>query len=456
MSAAPKAQLELPPPKRSNPVTGTLAFQRSPLDHLSRLFAVHGDLARFRLLNMPVIAVSHPHHVRRVLRDNHANYDKDSITYRMVRTMFGDGLITSIGGQEWLQRRRLVQPLFHRDRIAGFGETIVETVDSMLDRWDSVTTDDRTLDVGYEMSHLTLQIVARSLFDQDPESDTLRRFTQAVRTLTDEMIAYVRRPLLPLRVPTPGHRRFWHSLRTIDEIVYDLIHQYAAGGTRRPSLLSMMMAARDQDTGEAMTDVQLRNETFGMLFAGHETSSSALTWVWYLLAHHEEVERRLHEELDTVLDGRRPTMDDMPRLPYTRMVIDETLRLYPSGWQTFRHARADDEIGGKRIPAGSEMLLSLWHMHRKEEFWVNAGRFDPERFRPERVASQDRDAYAPFGEGGRICVGQHFALAEIQLAVVAIAQRYRLVQTPKKVIQPKASVTLTTAEPVVVSLRART
>lgn len=442
------------PPGSSNPITGTWGFQRDPLGFLTRLTANYGDLARFRLLNMRVVVVTHPHHVRRILRDNHTNYDKNSTTYRMVRELFGDGLITSVGGDDWRRQRRLVQPMFHRERIATFGGIIVSTVKTMLDRWDVLARSQERFDVRAAMSELTLNVVVRAVFGQDPEGKQLHRFTAAARTVTDELIAYMRAPVVPLSFPTPGHRRFWSALRTVDDVTFAVIREHAGDATSRQDLLTLLIQARDE-SGAGMSEQKLRDEVFGMLFAGHETSAATLTWLWYLLAHHPDVEERVHGEVDVTLGGRPPAMADLTRLPYLRRVIDETLRIYPPGWQNSRNARDDDEIGGHYIPAGTDLLWSTWHVHRHRAFWYRLEKFDPDRFAPERIQDIDRSAYIPFGAGGRICVGQHLALAEIQLAAAAIAQRFRVIQTPSRLIAPHASVTLTTAEPVMVTLERR-
>jgi cytochrome P450 len=207
-------------------------------------------------------------------------------------------------------------------------------------------------------------------------------------------------------------------------------------------LLGMLLAARDEETGEGMSDTQLRDEVLTLFVAGHETTATTLAWAWSLLAAHPEVEQRLHAEVDTVLGGRTPTVADLPALSYTRMIVDETLRLYPAGWLFSRMPEADEEVDGYRIPAKSTVFISPYITHRHPDFWQNADTFDPQRFAPEQSESRPRYAYFPFGGGPRMCIGNNFALMEAHLIVAMIAQTYRLRLAPGAVVEPKAGVTL--------------
>ncbi|WP_227983266.1 cytochrome P450 [Nocardia spumae] len=439
---------ELPPGPRRK-LRATLAFQRSPLQFLSRMIEDHGDIFSLDLLGMPMVLINHPDHVDHILRTRHRNYDRGGPAYDIMRTLFGAGL-TVASRPGWLLQRRLLQPAFHRERVAAFGELMTDTVESILDGWEQ--TQGRPVDLRAEMNRLALRVVVRALFAMDPADAMIRRFTDAVDTATEELAAYLRFPLVPLSVPTPGHRRFHRALRVVNEITHEVIRQHRRDEHDRGSLLSMMMRARDEDTGEGMSDTQLRDEVFAMLFAGHETSASTLTWAWYLIGRHPEVEQRLRAEVDTVLGGRRPTMDDLPQLSYTRRVIDETLRLYPPGWQLVRQAAHEDEIGGYRIPAGSTIFFSSYFVHRHPDFWDAPERFDPDRFADSEGGRRDRLGYFPFGAGPRLCIGNVFAMAEMQFTLAMTVQRYRFVPSCRTPIEPKALITLGMAEPFTVHL----
>ncbi|WP_324199163.1 cytochrome P450 [Nocardia amamiensis] len=266
------------------------------------------------------------------------------------------------------------------------------------------------------------------------------------------MAAFMQFPLLPLSVPTPGHRRLHDALRVLDEITHDIIRRHRQDAHERGTLLSIMMGARDSETGAGMDDKQLRDEVFTMLFAGHETSAATLSWAWYLIGRHPDVERRLYEEIERVLGDRRPTMEDLPHLVFTRRVIEETLRLYPPGWQACRQATEDDEIGGYRIPAGTTVFWSTYFVHRHRDFWEDPERFDPDRFSDDTGMKFDRPGYFLFGAGARLCIGNNFAMAEMQFVIAMLLQRYRFVGTSQAVIEPKPLVTLGASRPLIVRI----
>ncbi|MGO4615842.1 cytochrome P450 [Nocardia sp. 2YAB30] len=428
-----------------------MAFQRSPLAFLSGLVEEYGDIVSVDLVGMPFVLINHPDDVDHILKRHQRIYDRGGPSYTMARALFGNGLFMA-ARPGWLRQRRLLQPAFHRQRIATFGELMTDTIESFLDSWQQVSARGGNLDVRAEMSRLTLRVVVRALFAMDPADAMTRRFTDAVATSTREMSAYIRFPLVPLSVPTPGHRRFHRALRVLDEVTYEIIHRHREDEGDRGSLLAMMVRARDADTGVGMTDAELRDEVFAMLFAGHETTASTLAWVWYSIGRHPAVEQRLRAEIDQVLGGRRPTMDDLPRLVYTRHVIEETLRLYPPAWQIFRQAGEDDEISGYPIPAGTNVLWCSYLMHRHRQYWDDPERFDPDRFNKRDSATGDPAGYYPFGAGPRLCIGNTFAMAEMQFAIAMILQRHQLVPISGTSIEPRALLTLGAASPLIVHL----
>lgn len=319
---------------------------------------------------------------------------------------------------------------------------MTDAAELMLDRWRTHAEQGRAVDVFSEMMRLTLEIVGRTLLSSDVSGDT-DAVGQAV-TILREHVNYraMRLFTLPERFPTPRNLRFKRALRTVDTVVYGMIEERRRAGRDTGDLLSMLLLTRDEETGEGMSDKQLRDEVMTIFLAGHETTASVLAWTWYLLSAHPEVEGRLHDELSQVLDGRPPTFEDLPHLKYTRMVIEESIRLYPPAWSVGRTAIADDEIGGYRIPANSQVTLSPYVTHRHRAFWENPERFDPERFTPERVAERPRYAYFPFGGGPRQCIGNEFAMMEAQLILAMVAKTYRLRQIPGHPVEPEPVITL--------------
>ena len=427
------------PPRSAGTLRILRGMREDPLGFLEATRSEHGDVVAFRFFFWGITLISHPDGVRHVLQERHTNYGKDNIDYRMLMPVLGHGLLTSEGSL-WLRQRRLIQPAFHRERIAALGELMTARTELMLERWDAMGGE--TLDVAAEMSRLALDIVARALFRVDigGPADAL---SEAVTTLNRYIAAQFDSPiglLLAGRPPLrPGPRR---ALRTLDDIVFGIIRTRRAGGGDGDDLLTTLLELRDEDTGEGMTDRQLRDEVMTLLLAGHETTANALAWTWYLLARHPDVEAKLRTELGAVLGSRRPGVDDLPRLPWTRMIIDEAMRLYPPAWFVSRRAKEDDEIGGYRIPARSNVALSPWVTHRHPEFWPDPETFDPERFAPERVAARPRFAYFPFGGGPRLCIGNAFALTEAQLVLATVASRWRLELLPGHAVELEPLVTL--------------
>jgi cytochrome P450 len=418
---------------------GDLAgFRRDPLGFFTER-ARAGDVVPVRLVTRGFL-VNHPDYVKHVLQDNHTNYGKGPL-YSRLKPAIGEGLVTS-EGEVWRRQRRLAQPTFSRERIASFATAMTERTGAMLDRWAAPAGRGAPLDVHAEMMKLTLAILGDTVFGRDlsRESDAL---TQAVTTaieITNRRV-YSLVPV-PLSWPTPENRRYRRALATLDDIVHDMIAKKRAAPAASNDLLSMLMTARDDETGERMSDQQLRDEAMTMLIAGHETTALVLSFTWYLLSRHPDVERKLHDEVARVLGDRRPTSEDVPRLAYTTLVIHEVMRLYPPAWFIARRAINDDAIGPQRIPAGSAVLMVPYLTHRHPTYWENPEAFDPERFMPERVAGRPRFAYFPFAGGPRQCIGNNFAMMEAVLIAAMIVQRYRLHLVPGHRLELDASITL--------------
>ena len=415
-------------------------FQRDALQFIQTL-AQMGDVVRYRFVVWPSFFLNHPDLVKHVLQENNRNYNKDILSNQILKTVLGTGLLTN-DGESWLHHRRLLQPAFHRQRIAAFGTLITTSTTEMLHRWDARPKSSAPFDLASEMMGLTLRIVGLALFGAEMSGavDTVgQSFTTVNNFLTQAMYQpYIMLPGIPVR----GKQRFREAQRELDQIVYQIIAERRSAGSEHDDLLSMLLHLRDAETGESMDDHQLHDEVITLLLAGHETTAIALSWTWYLLAGHPEVESRLRAELDAVLGGRVPTSDDLAQLTYTRMVIEEAIRLYPPAWSILRRAVGDDQIGRYRIPAGTSIFISPYAVHRHPDFWENPEAFDPERFTPERCAARPHFAYIPFGGGPRQCIGNTFALTEAELILATVAQRYHLRALPGQTVRPNPLITL--------------
>jgi cytochrome P450 len=414
--------------------------RRDPLWFYVQMSRRYGDVFRFDVGSVTMFLLAHPQHVKHVLQDRVQNYPRSRF-YDLIRLATGDGLIVS-EGEKWRRRRQSLQPAFHSPRIAALDVLMTTAIGKMLDRWQRYANTGETLNVGDEMMRLALCVVGEALIGRDlsGESDVLTRTV----TIAMQYINYRIRHLLapPLFVPTLRNLQFKRARRTAHRHIDQMIRERRDEGVDRDDLLGMLMSARDELSGAPMTDPQVRDEAITFLAAGHETTAVALTWTWYLLSLHPEVERRLRAEIHHVLGGRQPRADDLSRLQFTRRVIEESMRLYPPVWMMSRRVVQDDVVGGYRIPAGSLILLSQYVTHRHPHFWPNPEGFDPDRFLPERVAERPRFAYFPFSGGPRTCIGNHFAIMEAMLAVAMTMQRFRIELLPGHPVIPDPIFTL--------------
>lgn len=444
-----------PPGPSGLPLLGSLfEARRDPLRFVQTMARTHGDIAHYRIATYTGYHVNHPDYIQHVLQGNHRNYSKANYNYEMLKPVLGEGLITSTG-DEWLHQRRLMQPAFHRERLARFGSVATRATLDMLERWDVIAARGQPLDAWDEMMRLTLRIVGESLFSVKvgAGADTIG----TAFTVLNEDVAYRLRDVVvpPLWVPTKRNRAFKNARAQLDAVVYAMIRHRQEAGDPRDDLLGMLLEARDRAAGEGMSDRQVRDEVMTLLLAGHETTALLLVWTWYLLATHPPITCKLRNELDTALAGRLPTVDDLAALEYTEMVLHESLRLHPPVWIISRRAIDDDEIGGYPIPAGSNVTVSPYTMHRHPAFWTDPQRVEPERFAPERAAGRHRYAYLPFGGGPRYCIGSHFAMMEAQLILATVSQRYRLTLLPDQVVEPEPLVTLRPRHGLKMRLQAR-
>ncbi|MFQ5961726.1 MAG: cytochrome P450 [Candidatus Methylomirabilales bacterium] len=429
-----------PPGPRGYPLLGLLhkAWQDPPRFFLDVALR-YGEVVRLRMGVHRAYLLSHPEHIKHVLQDNFLNYVKSPPRIEKIKPLFGEGLTTS-EGDAWRRQRHLIQPAFHRERIAGFTAVITDATTAMVEHWR--TSAAKPLDIAAEMLQLTRGITLKALFSTDLKDEAAavdRALTIVLEHINRTAWALIN---LPERLRTPRTRRFQHALTVLDTFVYRMIDErrYTEKGT--DDVLAMLLSARDEETGEGMSDRQLRDEVMTMFVAGHQTTSNVLAWTWYLLSKNPEVQRRLQAELVRVLGSRTPTYQDVPQLTYTRMVIEEAMRLYPPTWITARRPVEADTIGGYHIPANAVVLLSPYVTHHHPAFWENPEGFDPDRFTAEQVAERPRYAYFPFGGGPRVCVGRSLALVEAQLIIATVAQQYRLDLVPGYPVEPQAMMTL--------------
>jgi cytochrome P450 len=401
---------------------------------------MYGDIVRFQIGPIVIHVIAHPDAAQHVLVQNQQNYCKGQ-GYEKTKLLLGLGLLTNEGAP-WQRQRRLMQPPFTARAVSQFGAAMTAATAAMLRRWSDRAGDRDRLDVNEEMLGLTLSMIATTMLSLDVEAvgaEMRRAYAEACTFLNRRLATVVD---LPLWVPTPANRRFNRAVRTLDQMIADIVQERRRHPHGQGDLLERLLAARDETTGAGMSERQIRDEVITIFFAGHETSAQTLSWLWYLLAQHPEVERKLHAELAEVLGGRTPTVADLPRLSYMRLVVMEAMRLYPAVWTFPRQAIADDTIAGYHIPAGSMMLPAPYLTHRHPDFWDRPETFDPERFTPARSAGRHDYAYYPFGGGKRTCIGSHFAMQQIQLVVATVAQRYRLRLAPGQVAEPRSAITL--------------
>jgi enediyne biosynthesis protein E7 len=425
---------EIAPGPKGDPWLGSLrAFRRDVLGLMLDGARVHGDVVRFRLGPIVAHLVNDPALVTQVLQARARQYDKQTRSTAAIRAICDDSLLTT-NDRAWDTRRRLIQPAFHRHRVGQLVDTMTACIGARLATWQAGAP----FDVASEMMQLTFVIAGKAILGADVSAESAS-VEQAIAFMLERVYArWGQMAPVPRWVPSPEHVRFRRARASVDRIVSRIIAEHRAAVAPPSDLLTMLMEARDDDTGAGFTDAELRNEAITMLLAGHETTASALSWTFALLAAHPDAAARVRAEVDAVLGQRTPVLDDLPRLTFTTQVIQEAMRLYPSIWAIERRARNDDVIGGFAIPAGSSVIISPYVLHRHPRFWPDPERFDPSRFDGPKPSP----AYLPFGAGPRYCVGSEFAMLEARLVVAMVTQAFRLTRAPGHIVTPHPSLTL--------------
>lgn len=415
----------------------------------------YGDLMRFRLGHRSFYQLSHPELAEKLLIEQVADFDKmgQSRQNTGFSLVFGQGLVTSYG-ELWRRQRRLIQPVFHRSKVAEFGGRMVECGEQMLKRWETLPTE-TGIHIGQEMMQLTLEIICQTMFNRSVLGQSLA-ISQALDVVLRYATETLRNPLLPpLFLPTPGNRRFRQALAVLDGVIAQIIQERRQQNSPQADFLTLLLEARDEETGAAMSDQQVRDEVLTVFVAGHETTATALTWVFGLLAQNPEARTKLEQELDAVLQGKPPTVSDLPQLPYTRAVFDEALRLYPPAPGILRSTNKAVKLWGYTLPKNAILFANFYNIQRHTDFWPSPDQFRPERFLAHSPKPAHRLAYLPFSAGPRVCAGSHFALTEGPLLLALIAQRFQLDFAQGQSLQAELHATLKPKADLTMTLRQR-
>ena len=433
----------------------------NPILLFEHLAKTYGPVSHYKLGGSNIVFINEPELIREILVTQAAAFIKERTQNRM-KILLGEGLITS-EGEFHMRQRRIAAPAFHRQRIQAYADMMVERGAAMRAKWQT----GQTFDMSAAMMELTLEIVARTLFATD--------VTEAIREINDEVNVIMRlynylialpRAESYLRWPIPGLIRFRKARTRLDAQVYRMIAERRASNEDRGDLLSMLMAARDEGESTAgagskptapqgMSDRQLRDEVITIFLAGYETVANALTWTWYLLSENPAAAEQMQREVDAALQGRLPTLEDVPRLRYTEMVFAESMRLYPPAWAMGRQSTQVIELGPYRLPAGTYFFFSQYILQRSEEFFPDPLRFDPERFTPEQKAVRRRFSYFPFGGGSRQCIGEAFAWMEGVLILATLAQRWSFHMVPGQTVDVQPKITLRPKYPMMMTAKER-
>ena len=424
--------LTLPSPNASSALA---EFSQDPLGFMTRCAREFGEIIPLQFEDQLYCLLTNPDHITAVLKDRLLFIKAEDL--RILRGLLGNGLLTS-EGDFWQRQRRLTQPVFHQHRINGYAAVMVDYTERMLQSW----CEGELRDVHNEMMRLTLNIVTKTIFNQDVTDGEASRVAHAL----DEAMTWFNRQMgvgsTESESASDSDRRYQGAITLLDETIYAMIQHRRSSGDEGEDLLGMLMQVQDADDGSRMTDKQLRDEVATLMLAGHETTANTLSWTWMLLANHPHIQAKLTAELETVLQGRTPTIAALPQLPYTHMIIKEAMRLYPPVTDVSREATKDCEIGGYFIPKGTTLIPSQWVMHRDPRYFPDPEVFNPERWADDLEKRLPRGVYFPFGDGPRICIGKSFALMEAVLILATIAQRFQLELVSDQAIELQPSITL--------------
>jgi len=400
-----------------------------------------GDIYQLDLGLSKVVVLNHPRHAQYVLRDNARNYHKGGPLWDAVRDMLGNGLVVS-EGDFWLRQRRMMSPQFHRQRIAALATLMVNAISGVLDTWEDAAFTGEDFNIAANFDKVTMSVIVRTMFGTALDQAEMEEASEAMTiALNYIMMGTVTNPL-PDWMPLPGKKRYQQAMAKFDELVYRIIAECRSGERTDNHLLAMLLDMVDEETGEQMTDKQLRDEVATLFLAGYETTSITLSWAIHYLTQHTDLLAKAQAEVDELLGDRLPVMEDLRSLRYTTMIVQEAMRLRPPSFWLPRTATEDDEIDGFAIPAGTNVISLTYMYHHHPVEWENPEAFDPERFTPENTARRHNFAFVPFGAGQRMCIGKDFAMMEGPLALAMVLQRYNVKAAPGYVTKPQLTSTL--------------
>jgi cytochrome P450 len=437
MTSKATARSDIPPSAKADWIGGHFrSFRKDPTQFLTKLSQL-GDVTYFRMGPQPGFFLNHPDLVRDLLVVHHHKFIKGRALQR-AKSLLGEGLLTSEDGFH-LRQRRMIQPAFHRQRIADYSRSMVNFGEGLTAKWQ----DGDVREIDKEMMHLTLQIVGKTLFNADvgSEADEVGRAMTSLVSMFDFLLVPFSEVLE--KIPLPQTKRLQRAKGTLNSIIYSIINERRRSKEDKGDLLSMLLLAQDEDSGDTMTDEQVRDEALTLFLAGHETTAVALTWSWYLLSQNPDAEFRMHEELDRELAGRLPSFEDLPHLGYTEAVLAESMRLFPPAWAIGRLAREEHEFNGFKVPPKALVLISPFVMHRDTRFWKDPDQFKPERWLEQSVKEAgQRYIYFPFGGGIRRCIGEAFAWAEGTILLATLARKWKLRLDSRQTVGLKPVITL--------------
>ncbi|MEM7028489.1 MAG: cytochrome P450 [Chloroflexota bacterium] len=424
-------QRPLPPSVKGLPIIGPLPMMTKDFfGFITEARETYGDAYTLNFGPTKAIILNHPRHVEHVFLRHATNYSKGGPMWATIRDLIGNGLASS-EGDFWRKQRRMIQPQFHHQRIAGLANLMMEAIDEGLADWDIAVDTNQSIDAEKAFSRITMKVIVKTMFGTGLNNEEADKVGNALTYALDYILKGVVTNMLPSWLPAPGRKQYQTAIDTIDEIVFGVIERRQQSGEEGDDLISLLLSAVDEESGQGMSKQQLRDEAVTMFLAGYETTATALKWAFYVLKEQPDIVKRLYDEIDLTLGDRTPTFADLRNLPYPRRVFQEALRLFPPAWWLMRTAVEDDEIDGYRIPAGTIVTPIPYTIHRHPDFWPEAEKFDPDRFTPERLSGQHKQAWVPFGAGQRMCIGREFALMEGQLILTRIFQKYRLLLSPE-------------------------
>jgi cytochrome P450 len=427
---------------------------RGQHDYFVKAREEYGDIFYVDLGVTGFVALNHPRHVQHVLRDNSKNYRKSGDIWVAIRALIGNGLPAS-EGDLWLRQRRMMQPQFHRQRLGGLADSIVDAVDECLSRWDAAARTGEPLNVATEFSHITMRVIVKAMFGSGLSTEEEALVNEEMSRVLDYILQSLVTQLIPPWIPLPARTRYQVTCKRLHDLMLRIIERRIRGQGSGGSLLDLLIDMVDAETGEGMTKQQLRDEVMALFLAGYETTATTLSWVAHFLLQHPEAAQALRAEVDAALGGARPSFSSLPKLSYTHMFIRESLRLRPPVYAILRSAIEDDEIDGFHIPAGTFVPIMTYVIHRHPEVWERPNEFDPLRFLPEHQAKRPALSFLPFGAGQRQCIATDFAMMEGQLILARLVQRYDFLAVPNRTASIRAAMTLRAKDGVWVRLQRR-